>query len=271
MKTALVLLIALSLSETVCAAGATVARNRLPVAAVTTVAPGQAGYVHFFVITDAEGEMETQLGIELDDQRIAWSVPGIGVNVSPFIANGTIGSEGKLFKVQHLYGLRPFPDDASMRALQKAMPSRVVPLVEDDTPYCYLRPLRGDFCLNCLGFVMRVLFPGSTANFPALPPDFARKGADDFYTTEDMLLYLGGLHGFTTQAARLQRVAQLDIPQNLRDDLLLLVNGTDFDTMAAIAELDKDKAAVPRSLVKRPRAPASTLKTRQGTQPAKRL
>lgn len=246
-------------------------RNRLPVAAVSAVAHGQAGYVHFFVITDTSGEMETQLGIELDDQRIAWSVPGLGVIVSPFIADGEIGSDAKLFKVRHLYGLRPFPDDALMRALQKSMLSRIIPLVEDGTPYCYLRPLHGDFCLNCLGFAMRVLFPGPTVVFPTLPADFARKGADAFYTTEDMLLYLAGLHGIATQPARLQRIAQLDIPQNLRDDLLLLVNDPDFDGAVAVAGPDIPKAAPPRALVRRPRAAGGNLKPAPAARPAKSL
>jgi hypothetical protein len=252
-------------------ATAALLRNRLPVVTATTVAPGQAGYVHFFIITDTSGEMETQLGIELDDQRIAWSVPGLGVIVSPFIADGEIGSDAKLFKVRHLYGLRPFPDDALMRTLQKSMLSRIIPLVEDGTPYCYLRPLHGDFCLNCLGFAMRVLFPGPTTNFPTLPDDFSRKGADAFYTTEDMLLYLAGLHGIATQPARLQRIAQLDIPQNLRDDLLLLVNDPDFDGAVAVAGPDIPKAAPPRALVRRPRAAGRNLKPAQDARPAKAL
>jgi hypothetical protein len=250
-------------------AAAPPARTRLPVIAVNGVAPGQAGYVHFFVITDAQGETETQVGLELDDQRIAWSVPGLGVNVSPFIASGSIGAEGKLFKVQHLYGLRPFTDDAAMSALQKGMLARIIPLVEDGTPYCYLRPLRGDFCLNCLGFVMRVLFPGPNANSPALPDDFARKEPGVFYTTEDMLLYLAGLHGIATPEARLQRVAQLDIPSKLRDDLLLLVNDPAVDMLVAGADMDKSIPA--RSLVSRPRTAGNLSKSKPEAPPAKRL
>lgn len=246
-------------------------RSRLPIAATTTVAPGQAGYVHFFIITDPEGELETQLGVELDDQRIAWSVPGIGVNVSPFIASGTIGSGDKLFKVRHLYGIRAFPDDAAMRALQRSMLSRVIPLVEDDTPYCYLRPRHGAFCMNCLGFVMRVLFPGPTADFPTLPHDFARRDADAFYTTEDMLLYLAGMHGIATPAARHQRLAQLDIPQKLRDDLLLLINDSELNSMKIPADFDSAKAPPPRSLVRRPRVPGPDLKTKPDPRPAKPL
>jgi hypothetical protein len=244
--------------------GISPARNRLPVTAVTSTGPGQAGYIHFFIITDIDGALETQVGIELDDQRIAWSVPGLGVNVSPFIADGTIGAEGRVFKVRHLYGLRPFPDNAAMHTLQKSMLSRIIPLIEDDTPYCYLRPLKGDFCLNCLGFAMRVLFPGPTAVFPTLPADFARKGADSFYTTEDMLLYMAGMHGIPTAPARLQRVAQLDIPQKLRDDLALLAADSELDAMTVPAEAEHTKIPL-RSLVGRPRATDRNLKAKPAT------
>jgi hypothetical protein len=109
-----------------------------------------------------------------------------------------------------------------MLALQKELLYRVMPWVEDETPYCYLRPLAGDFCLSCLGFVMRILFPGPTPNYPALPRDFRRMGSDAFYTTEDLLLYLAGLHGIPTLADRLKRIDNLTLPDNLRGELVEL-------------------------------------------------
>src|SRR5688572_30075416 len=68
-------------------------KSALPAAALRTVAPvvtaprtapGQSGYIHYFVITGPDGEPETQVGIELPGDRIAWSFPEMGVSISPF-------------------------------------------------------------------------------------------------------------------------------------------------------------------------------------------
>src|SRR6185503_4662457 len=66
------------------------ARPAMPVQIVKSTAPGQGGYVHFFIIESPEGETETQIGIELPDGRIAWSIPEIGVSVSPFVQSGHV-------------------------------------------------------------------------------------------------------------------------------------------------------------------------------------
>src|SRR5258708_3524619 len=61
-------------------------RATAPVVAVNGPAPGQAGFVHFFIVRAAgTDEWETQVGIEMPDQRIAWSFFELGVVVSPFM------------------------------------------------------------------------------------------------------------------------------------------------------------------------------------------
>lgn len=198
-------------------------RSAAPVIVATGTADGQAGFVHFFVIRDSNGESETQVGIELEDQRIAWSFPGLGVVVSPFFASGILDAQGKQYEVQHLYGMRPFPDDASMHRLQKELPQRVARYIDDETPYCYSRAREDAFCLSCLDFAVRMLFPGYLQQAPALPSDLKRSTAGVSYTTEDLLLYFLGLQGLSTQSARLDRIAKLALPENLREDASRLV------------------------------------------------
>ena len=70
------------------AEAAPLSRSDMPIVTVSTTGDGQAGYVHYFVITGPDGEHESQVGIELPDHRIAWSFPELGVLVSPFIASG---------------------------------------------------------------------------------------------------------------------------------------------------------------------------------------
>jgi len=94
--------------------------------------------VHYFLITHPDGELEYQVGIELEDQRIAWSFPDIGVSVSEFAKTATVQAGGKRYKVEHLHGIRPFNDDAQMRALQKDLPRRVAYWVDDNTRYCLM-------------------------------------------------------------------------------------------------------------------------------------
>jgi len=77
-----------------------------------------------------------KLHVELPDGRIAWSFPDVGVSVAPFIQSGPLEMNGRLYTVQHLYGLRPFPDDETMLALQRSLWDRVIPWVEGATPYC---------------------------------------------------------------------------------------------------------------------------------------
>ncbi len=213
-----------------------VARATAPVVTVASTGAGQAGYVHYFIIQQPDGDEETQVGIELPDQRIAWSFPRLGVVVSPFIVAGSVMANGQFYAVQHLYGIRPFPDDGSMRALQARLEARVIPWVEDATPYCNTRLPRGEFYMSCLGFALRILFPAPTPAYPALPRDFRRAAPGSHYTTEDLLLYLVGLHGVRTKQARLRRVDELLLPDNLREEVTRLVNAADANDNVAAAD-----------------------------------
>lgn len=214
-----------------------VARESEPVVTATTAGPGQSGYVHYFVIEKPDKSLETQIGIELPDRRIAWSFPELGVAVSPFIEAGPLEVNGKIYRVEHLYGIRPFPDDESMRALQRDLARRIVPWVEDETPHCDSREPAGPLCISCLGFAMRVLFPGRTPEYPALPRDFEHAGSGGYYTTEDLLLYLAGLHGLSREA-RLRRIDEAIPLHNLREDLRRLVHAADSNDTVGSADVD---------------------------------
>ena len=222
-----------------------------PVVTVTGVGPGQAGYVHYFVIKPPGGEEETQIGIELPDQRIAWSFPELGVVVSPFLRSDVVWANGKQYEVQYLYGLRPFPDDESMRRLQAQLMTRVTLWVEDATPHCNLQGQSSQFCISCLGFALRVLFPGPTPEYPVVPRDFPRASRDTYYTTEDLLFYLVGLHRLRGNAARLKRIDELALPASLREEAIRLVNAATPNEAIAVADA----------------APASAAKVRPGVRP----
>jgi hypothetical protein len=236
------------------AARPAIARATAPVVIAAAVGDGQAGYIHFFVITTPDGDSETQIGIELADRTIAWSFPGLGVVASPFIESGIVEANGTRYEVRHLYGIRPFPDDQSMRTLQTELPRRIAPYVDDETPYCYLRSRGDPFCLSCFDFVARVVFPGHFPAPPALPRDFERTTSSPNYTTEDLLLYLLGLHALPTQAARLKRVSELALPAHLREEVARLVElmGPDDSVVTADAA----------------RAPGAAAKSRRSAQPS---
>lgn len=199
-----------------------VSRASASVTAVSGPAEGQAGYVHFFLLRLPDGSTEVQIGIETHDQQIAWSFPEVGAVVSRFIDSATIEAGGKDFEIGHLYGLRPFPDDASMAALRKALPGRIATWTERNIPYCD-DDGPDSRCMSCLGFVMRVLFPGRTTEYPDVPRDFQRAVAGERYTTHDLLLYLTGMLDLPTRDARMRRIARLQLPDNLRADLSTLV------------------------------------------------
>lgn len=189
---------------------------------VTSTGPDQAGYIHYWVITAPDGEEEIQVGVELADQRIAWSFPELGVQVRPFIANGEVNARGKVFRIQHLYGLRPFSTDTAMRALRNVLDFRVAYWVDNNTPYCLLNGQPREICLSCMGFVMHVLFPGKTPAYPEIPKDFTRIGGDIYHTTEDLLFYLTGLHKLQTESARRERITTIGGPKALHEELLRL-------------------------------------------------
>ncbi|MBI2509279.1 MAG: hypothetical protein HYV99_04735, partial [Betaproteobacteria bacterium] len=225
-----------------------------PAFAVTDTGPGQGGYIHYFIIEPPDGEAEVQIGIELPDGRIAWSFPGLGVVVSPFIKSGTMTANGKPYEVWHQYGLSPFQDDAAMLVLQKELAGRVAHWIERATPYCNTEARPDHLCMSCLGFVLRVLYPGRISDYPALPRSFVRAySGKSYYTTEDFLLYLAGLHGIQGLEARLKRISGLALPESLREDLVRLAT-----------EADGAEAASPQP------APAKGCRsaTRPGQQPA---
>jgi len=204
------------------------------IAAVTSAGPGQAGYVHYFLLTHPDNSLEYQVGIELDDQRIAWSFPEAGVTVSEFIKKGEFNANGKRFKVEHLHGIRPFASDADMQVLRKQLPARVASWVDNETPYCLLRQPGQHFCLSCGDFVVRILYPGAHPLIPALPRDFLRV-TGPAYTTDDLLLYMVGLHGLPDRRSMLEKLATMDLPAVMREDIISMIEGGEPDSVATAA------------------------------------
>ena len=197
-----------------------VTRADAPLVAAISAGAGQAGYVHYFVIQGPDDEPEIQIGIELADQRVAWSFPGLGVVISDFIDEGVVAAGGTEIHVWHLYGLRPFPGDADMAKLARELPARIRPWLAGGIPHCENESAAAE-CMSCLGFVVRALFPGR-GRVPALPRDWPA-GAAGKYTTRDLLLYLTGMVALPTREARLKRIARSPLPAELRDELEHLV------------------------------------------------
>lgn len=212
---------------------------------VSGTAPNQAGYIHYFVITGPDGEPESQIGIELPDDLIAWSFPEIGVVVTPFIKSGLIRANGKSFEVEHLYGLRPFRDDESLRVLQRALPERTGWWLDEKIQYCDEERPSNRLCVSCLGFVLRVLYPGASPALPAVPADF-RSVRKNIYTTEDLLLYLAGVRIDVSRDARLKRIASLDVPESLREQLVRIAS-VDAATATPTAAREGPRPAVAKS------------------------
>ena len=208
------------------------ARANAPLVTVKSTGPGQAGYIHYFVITGPDNEPESHVGIELPGDRIAWSFPETGVAVVSFARSGSITANGKTYAFEHLYGIRPFPDERSMETLQTALAARVAYWVAAKTPYCDEQGNTARMCVSCLGFVLRVLYPGQTPLLPALPADF--KSMRKFvYTTEDLLLYLAGVPLNATPEARMKRIESLAVPADMRDQLVRLTGEVDAAAPAA--------------------------------------
>ena len=199
-----------------------VSRASTPVVAVSGPAEGQAGYVHYFLLRLPDGSTEVQIGIETHDQQIAWSFPEVGAVVSRFIDAAVLEAGGKDFEIWHLYGLRPFPDEGAMAALRKALPDRIRTWTQRNTPYCENDGPESR-CMSCLGFVMRVLYPGRNSSYPDVPRDLQRAVTGERYTTHDLLLYFTGMYELPGRDARMRRIARLQLPENLRADLAILV------------------------------------------------
>jgi hypothetical protein len=208
---------------------------------VTAPGAGQEGYIHYWVITAPDGEEEIQVGVELPNRRIAWSFPELGVQVRPFTADGEVQAGGKVFRIQYLYGLRPFATDAAMRNLRAVLEFRVAYWVDNGTPYCLLNGQTREVCMSCMGFAMQVLFPGKTPAYPEVPREFPRIGAERYYTTEDLLLYLTGLHKLPTDAARRQQIMTISAPQSLQEELFRL-SALASDEAPVVAEVAKTPA-----------------------------
>lgn len=193
-------------------------RGSKPVQTAGGVAPGQAGYIHYFLLRMPDETLEIQVGIELTDQRIAWSFPDLGVVISPFINGETVQAGDRSYGVWHLYGIRPHADAAAMTRLQKELPARIDRWVKAGIPYCLDDAPRAN-CMSCLGLVLRALFPGRVDDYPVLPRDFWRAGMGSRYTPNDLLLYLTGMLDLPDRNARLQRINRLALPPDLRLDL----------------------------------------------------
>lgn len=220
---------------------------------------GQGGYVHYWVITAPDGQEETQVGIELPDQRIAWSFPNLGVTVVPFVTEGEVDTPGGRYAISYLYGLRPHASDAAMRRLQQELPFRVAGWADDATPHCELNGAGRELCMSCMGFVMQVLHPGKTPAYPEFPRNFPRIGNEPYYTTEDLLLYLAGLHVSPGEAARRRQIDRIGGPPSLREELMRLTAllHADAPTVATTeagtppAKRRVSVRATPKSTVKR--------------------
>ena len=226
-----------------------------PPAVVTATGDGQAGYVHYWLITAPNGDQEIQVGIELPDQRIAWSFPGLGVHTAAFLADGEVDVPGGAFKVQHLYGLRPYANEAAMRTLRSNLMRRVTPLVRQRVPYCELNGLTAELCMSCMGFVSQILFPGRTPEYANFPRNFPRIAGEEYHTTEDLLLYLTGLHALPGDAARKRRMAAIGGPPALQEELARLVQqlGPAPATATASAKTPARRPlrAAPKTAIKR--------------------
>lgn len=213
---------------------------------VTGPGMGQAGYVHYWLITAPDGEEEIQVGIELPDQRIAWSFPGQGATIQSFIADGEKESAGRLFRVRHLYGLRPFASDAAMRSLRSNLMRRVNPLVRRQVPYCELNGVTAELCMSCMGFVSQILFPGKTPEYANFPANFPRVAHEEYFSTEGLLLYLSGLHLARTETVRDQRIAAIGGPPELTQELKRLAAQMTSPVWLASAEEKTTQSKPPK-------------------------
>jgi hypothetical protein len=221
-------------------------RLNIPVMTVQSTGPGQAGYVHYFVITGPDGQAINHVAVELEGNRIVSSFPDDGVSVTPFVRNGAITtSAGNVYDIEHLYGIRPFADDAAMRTLQRDLDTRVQAWL--GTPYCdELTPAR-ELCVSCLSLAMSVLYP------ERLPPDF--KGAQkNVYTTEDLLMYLAGVPVDAPRETRSKRIATLAVPVSFRDDLVRISGEIDATRAAETATPQRRTVDLPKRVLSRRRS-----------------
>ena len=217
--------------------------------AVTTVSPGQAGYIHYFVITHPDNTLEDHVGIELEDQRIAWSFPGAGVMVSEFIKSGELQINHTTYRIEHLHGLRPFKSERDMQTLRADLTRRVAFWIDDETPYCVFRQPGMPFCLNCGDFVTRILFPSPDPLMVAFPEELARSGAR-LSTPDDLLLYMLGLYNLPDASSQMARLAAMNLPESLRHDVQQML--LELETAVAATPAATEKKPMPRLATRRP-------------------
>ena len=206
---------------------------------VSAMHANQAGYVHFWEMTLANGELETQVGMALQDQRIVWSLPGLGVRVTPFMANGVLALEGQRFQLRYRYGLAPLLSPQALEVFRQSLLRRVAVIVGRRIPYCPLNGERPGVCMSCMALVSQLLFPGQRLDYPLFPPQFPRVAGESYYTTEDLLLYLSGFDRLPS-TARDAQLAQLQASPALREDLLRLT-----ERYAEVLPLAAPPTAVP--------------------------
>ncbi len=223
---------------------------------VTSTGAGQAGYVHFWIITAPDGEQEIQVGMELADRRIAWSFPGVGVTVVPFIAAGEYNANGRRFTVEHQYGLRPYRNEAAVGRLQANLQRRVRPWIDNATPYCELNGVTAEVCVSCFGFVAQMLYPGKTRMYADFPRDFPRVGGDENHSSDDLLLYLTGLHALRDPTARQRRMNALGGPAALREELARVSALVVDDRPTAVAAAGTKRGGTTRTPLKPAARPA---------------
>ncbi len=203
-------------------ASPTASANAAGLHTVTDVADGQAGYVHYFLITHPDGTPEDQVGIELEDRRIAWSFPGAGVIVSGFVKNGILDIAGKTFFIEHLHGIRPFRTAGEMQSLRNDLSLRVAYWVDEETPYCIFRQPGERLCLNCGDFVASILFPATNPLMVGLPEELTRT-LGGTPTTDDLLIYMLGLYALPDAKSRLRQLATMNVPESLRIDVMAML------------------------------------------------
>jgi hypothetical protein len=180
----------------------------------------------------------------------------------PFITAGEVDAGGRMFRVQHLYGLRPFADERAMRVLRENLRQRVAFWVDDETAYCFSGTREREICLSCMGFVMQLLFPGKTLAHPAIPRDFPRIGGDLHYTTEDLLLYMTRLHELPNGQVRSQRIAVMGGPPSLQEELTRLSAQLGDDRKPVVA--DTGRPPQKRRISTRPPAPKPVVRRPAG-------
>lgn len=119
-----------------------------------------------------------------------------------------------------------------MQTLQRELGPRVAYWIDNETAYCVMHQPGEAFCLNCGDFVLRILFPGNNPQMAGLPESFTNMPGD-MQTTDDLLIYMLGLHELPDVQARLQRLTALKLPDSLRLDIAAMLQPENATLAAA--------------------------------------